>query len=130
MNVRVLVLSFLLFPGLALAAPMTCRRSPALTGKCGMVKGSLGLTPQVGVTLDKEDGGRILIVAPPGSDADIAPDVMQNWLYWETKSGSMNTRISGTYEVCPLPAQENRAGITQSACISNGRSITEDKAAR
>ncbi len=106
MNFRVLALSLLLLPGMAQAATPTCKKSPALTGKCSMVKGSLGLTPDVGTTLDTEDGGRILITAPPDSNADIAPVVMQNWLYWQTKSGSMSTRISGTYEVCPLPAEQ------------------------
>jgi hypothetical protein len=128
MTVRVLALSLLLLPGLALAAPLTCKKSPALTGKCSMVKGSLGMTPDVGVTLDTGDGLRIRITAPPDSDADIAPVVMQNWLYWQTKTGSMNTRISGTYEVCPLPAQQNQAGISQSACINGGSHITADKA--
>ena len=126
MTVRVLALSLLLLPGLALGAPLTCKKSPALTGKCSMVKGSLGLTPDVGVTLDTE-GGRVRIVAPPDSNADIAANVMQNWLYWQSKTGNMSTRISGTYEVCPLPAQENKAGISQFACINNGKGITQDK---
>ena len=29
----------------AMAAEITCKKSPALTGKCSMVKGSLGFTP-------------------------------------------------------------------------------------
>ena len=127
MNVQVLTLSFLLLPGLAFGAPVTCKRSPALTAKCSMMKGSLGLTKGVGVTLEAEDGSHILIVAPPDSNADIATNVMQNWLYWQSKTGNMSTRISGTYEVCPLPAQENKAGISQFACINNGKGITQDK---
>jgi hypothetical protein len=68
----------LLLPSLSHAAEMTCKRSPALTGKCSTVKGSLGLTPGIGVTLVSEDGTRIAIKAPPDSNADIAPAVMQN----------------------------------------------------
>jgi len=118
----------LLLPGLALGAPLTCKKSPALTGRCTMTKGSLGLTPGVGTTLDTEDGSHILIKAPPDSNADIAPNVMQNWLYWQSKTGAIGTRISGTYEVCPLPAQQNQAGISQFACINSGSHITADKA--
>ena len=29
---------------------------------------------------------------------------MQNWLYWQSKTGSMKTRITGSFELCPLPA--------------------------
>ena len=52
---------------------MTCKKSPALTGACRMVKGSLGLTPGIGVTLMTEDGTQIIIKAPPDCNADIAP---------------------------------------------------------
>ena len=93
-----------------------------------MVKGSLGLTPDVGVTLETEDGSRILVTAPPDSNADISTNVMQNWLYWQTKSGSMNARMNGTYEVCPLPVQQNKPGISAFACINNGSRFTMDKA--
>jgi hypothetical protein len=122
-----LVAIFLLLPGLALGAEPTCKKSPALTGKCSMVKGSLGLTPDVGTTLDTEDGGRILIKAPPGSNTDIATPVMQNWLYWQSKIGSIKTRMSGTYEVCPLPVEQNQAGISRFACINGGSRYTADK---
>jgi hypothetical protein len=117
----------LLMPLAAQAAEITCKRSPALTGQCRMVKGSLGLTPGVGVTLVAEDGNRTLIKAPPDSNADIAPPVMQNWLYWQSKTGSMRTRIAGTFEMCPLPPSVNPAGIKDSACINRGTKITQDK---
>ena len=117
----------LLLPCAATAAEMTCRKSPALTGKCSPVKGSLGLSPGLGVTVISEDGTRILIKAPPDSNADIAPVVMQNWLYWQSKTGSMKTRITGTFELCPLPPQVNAAGIKDFGCINKGSRITEDK---
>lgn len=109
------------------AAEMTCRKSPALTGSCSAVKGSLGLTPGLGVTLISEDGTRTIIKAPPDSNADIAPVVMQNWLYWQSKTGSMKTRITGTFELCPLPPQINAVGIKDFGCINKGTRITEDK---
>jgi len=112
----------------AMAAEMTCKKSPALTGKCSTVKGSLGLTPGIGVTLVPEEGGRIVIKAPPDSNADIAPAVMQNWLYWQSRTGSMRTRITGTFELCPLPTAINSAGIKDFGCINRGARITEDKA--
>lgn len=121
-----LALLLMLVP--AMARDMTCKNSPALTGQCRMVKGSLGLTPGLGVTLVGEDGSRSLIKAPPDSNADIALPVMQNWLYWQSKTGSMSTRINGTYEFCPLPAQVNPAGIASFGCINKGSHITEDKA--
>jgi hypothetical protein len=124
--VKTIIVAFLLVPGLALGAPVTCKKSPALTGKCSMVKGSLGLTRDVGVTLEAEDGSHILITAPPDSNADIATNVMQNWLYWQTKSGSMNARMNGTYEVCPLPVQQTKPGISAFACINNGSRFTMD----
>ena len=70
-------------------------------GRC-----SLGLTSGIGVTLESESGTRFLIKAPPGSNADIAPVVMQNWLYWQSQTGSMK-RITGQFELwsfapCPL----------------------------
>jgi hypothetical protein len=111
------------------AAETTCKRSPALTGQCRMVKGSLGLTSGIGVTLVAEDGTRIVIKAPPDSNADIAVPVMQNWLYWQSKTGSMKTRINGSFEVCPLPSQINPAGIKDFGCITKGTKITEDKSA-
>jgi hypothetical protein len=117
----------LLLPATAQAADITCRRSPALTGECRIVKGSLGLTPGLGTILMAEDGTRILIKAPPDSDADIAPPVMQNWLYWQSKTGSMKTRITGSFELCPLPAAVNSAGITAFGCINKGTHITQDK---
>ena len=119
----------LLTSPVAMAAEMTCKKSPALTGKCSTVKGSLGLTPGIGVTLNPEDGGRIVIKAPPDSNADIAPVVMQNWLYWQSKTGSMKTRIAGTYELCPLPPAVNTAGIKDFGCINNATRITLDKTA-
>ena len=113
----------------AWCAELTCKKSPALTGKCSNVKGSLGFTPGIGVTLITEDGNRTVIKAPPDSNADIAPTVMQNWLYWQSKTGSLKTRINGTYELCPLPPADNSAGITDSGCINKGTRISEDKSA-
>ena len=111
----------------ARCAEITCKKSPALTGKCSTVKGSLGFTTGLGVTLVGEDGTRTLIKAPPDSNADIASDVMQNWLYWQSKTGSLKTRINGTYELCPLPPATNTAGITQAGCINKGTRFSEDK---
>jgi hypothetical protein len=124
---KALVAFLLLLPGAALAAEITCKKSPALTGQCRMVKGSLGLTPGLGVTMVAEDGTKIIIKAPPDSNADIAPPVMQNWLFWQTKTGSMKTRITGTFEMCPLPSQLNSAGIKDYGCINRGSRITQDK---
>ena len=73
------------------AGEKTCKKAPTLTGACRMVKGSLGLTSGIGVTLNTEDGSRIVIKAPAGTNADIAPKVMQNWLYWQSKTGAMRT---------------------------------------
>lgn len=124
------VLALLLaLPVTAQAAEMTCKKSPALTGQCRMVQGSLGLTPGLGVTLIEADGTRNLITAPPDSNADLAAPVMQNWLYWQSKTGSMKTRITGSFEFCPLPAQVNPAGIASFGCINKGSRITQDKAA-
>ena len=117
----------LLMPFGASAAEITCKKSPALTGQCREVKGSLGLTPGLGVTLVAEDGTRIIIKAPPDSNADIAPPVMQNWLYWQSKTGSMRTRITGSFELCPLPTSVNSAGITDFGCINRGSHIAQDK---
>ena len=118
-----------LLPCAAMAAEITCKKSPVLTGQCRMVKGSLGLTPGVGVTVVAEDGTKIIIKAPPDSNADIAVPVMQNWLYWQSKTGSMKTRIAGTYELCPLPSVINTPGIKDFGCITKGSKITEDKSA-
>ena len=107
---KVAVAMMLLVPLNAGAAEITCKKSPALTGKCSTVKGSLGLTSGLGVTLDSEDGTRFLIKAPPDSNADIAPVVMQNWLYWQSQTNSMKTRITGSFELCPLPPAINSAG--------------------
>ena len=126
---RPMVAMILLFPSAAMAAEMTCKKSPALTGKCSTVKGSLGLTSGLGVTLNAEDGTRIIIKPPPDSNADIAPVVMQNWLYWQSKTGSMKTRINGTFELCPLPPAVNNAGIKDFGCINKGSRISEDKSA-
>ncbi len=130
---RRLAAIFLLIPALspvgASAAEVTCKRSPALTGQCRMVKGSLGLTSGVGVTLDLDDGTHVIVKAPPDSNADIAPVVMQNWLYWQSKTNSMHTRITGTFELCPLPPQVNAAGIKDFGCINRGSRITQDKSA-
>jgi hypothetical protein len=126
--VKTLVLVMLLLPCAALAAETTCKKSPALTGQCRMVKGSLGLTPGLGVTLAAEDGTKYIIKAPPDSNADIAPPVMQNWLFWQSKTGSMRTRITGSFELCPLPSQINSAGIKDYGCINRGSRITQDKA--
>src|SRR5258708_9338342 len=101
----------------AMAAEMTCKKSPMLTGKCSTVKGSLGLTQGIGVTLNSEDGTRIVIKAPPDSNADIAPVVMQNWLYWQSRPNSMRTRITGSFELSPLPPVINHPGINAFGCI-------------
>jgi hypothetical protein len=124
-----LMAAILLLPVTASAAEITCRKSPALTGQCRIVKGSLGLTPGLGVDLVAEDGTRIIIKAPPDSDADIAPVVMQNWLYWQSKTGTMNTRITGEFQICPLPVEINSAGIKDFGCIQSGSHITVDKSA-
>ena len=117
----------LLLPAASSAAELTCKKSPALTGMCRVVKGSLGLTPGLGVTLVSDDGTRTIIKAPPDSNADIAPPVMENWLYWQSKTGSMKTRITGSFELCPLPTSTNAAGITDFGCINKGTHITQDK---
>ena len=126
---RAVLLLLCLTSPAALAAEMTCKKSPVLTGRCSMVKGSLGLTPGLGVTLNAEDGTRVIITAPPDSNADIAPKVMQNWLYWQSKTGSMKARIAGTYELCPLPPAVTAAGIKDFGCINNATRITLDKTA-
>ena len=126
---RALIAIVLLFPTAASPAEITCKKSPALTGRCTIVRGSLGLTPGLGVTLVPEDGPRIGIKAPPDSNADIAPVVMQNWLYWQSKTGVMSTRITGAFDVCPLPPDINTAGINDFGCISAGSHITMDKSA-
>lgn len=105
------------------AMAQTCKRSDAVTAKCSMVTGSLGLTRGVGVTLNTDDGKRVLIKAPPDSNADIPPAVMQNWLYWQSKTGRMDTRIKGRYEICPLPGGQEG----EFACINSGSHITADK---
>ena len=109
------------------AGEKTCKKAQTLTGACRMVTGSLGLSSGIGVTLIAEDGSRIIIKAPADTNADIAPKVMQNWLYWQSKTNSMKTRILGTFEVCPLPAELNGAGIKDFACINNATRITVDK---
>jgi hypothetical protein len=124
--VKALALVMLFLPLAASAAEITCKKSPALIGQCRMIKGSLGLTPGLGVSLIPQDGARVIIKAPPDSNADIAPPVMQNWLYWQTKTNSMKTRITGTFELCPLPAQPNTAGIKDFGCINKGSRITQD----
>jgi hypothetical protein len=121
------VLLLCLASSAVMAAETTCKKSPALIGACSTVKGSLGLTPGLGVTLVAEDGTRTIIKAPPDSNADIATVVMQNWLYWQSKTGSMKTRITGTFELCPLPPAVNAAGAF--GCINKGTRITEDKSA-
>ena len=126
---RGVIATILLLPVTAGAAEMTCKKSPALIGKCTTVQGSLGLTPELGVTLNAEDGTRTIIKAPPDSNADIALPVMQNWLYWQSKTGSMKTRINGSFEVCPLPTEINTPGIKDFGCITKGTRITEDKSA-
>jgi hypothetical protein len=126
---KALALIILFCPLAASAAEITCKRSPALTGECRLVKGSLGLSPGLGVTLMSEDGTRIAIKPPPDSNADIAPAVMQNWLYWQSKTGEMSTRITGAFQLCPLPAQVNAAGIKDFGCINAGSHITVDKSA-
>ena len=124
---RAVAAIILLLPASASAAEITCKKSPALTGICREVKGSLGLTPGLGVTLVADDGTRIIIKSPPGTNADIAPPVMQNWLYWQSKTNSMKTRITGSFELCPLPAGVNSAGISDFGCINRGTHITQDK---
>jgi hypothetical protein len=123
------LLVLLLVSTTAFAAETTCRKSAALTGVCTTVKGSLGMTQGVGVTLNTEDGRRVLIKAPADSNMDIAQPVMQNWLYWQSKTNSMRTRINGSFQLCPLPAQVNAAAITDFGCIQAGSRITEDKSA-
>ena len=123
----ILLLPAFLLPIRAQAAEITCKKSPALTGQCREVKGSLGLTPGLGVTLVAEDGTRIIIKSPPDTNADIAPPVMQNWLYWQSKTNSMKTRITGQFELCPLPTSVNSAGITDFGCINRGSHIAQDK---
>jgi hypothetical protein len=128
---RVIAAALMLVPGFVQAAELTCKRNPSLTGKCSMVKGSLGLDREAGgVTLAREDGGRILIVAPAGSNADIATAVMQNWLYQQGKNGSIRTRMLGTYEVCPLPPDGSKPNFTEFACINSGSRFTADKDVR
>jgi len=127
--VKALLAVLLVLSTASFAAEITCKKSPALTGQCRMVKGSLGLTSGLGVTLNAEDGTRFLVKAPPDSNADIAPKVMQNWLYWQSQTNSMQTRILGTFEMCPLPAQVNAAGIKDFACVNNATRITVDKSA-
>jgi hypothetical protein len=124
---RIVAAIILFLPVAASAAELTCKKSPALTGQCREVKGSLGLTPGLGVTLVAEDGTRIIIKSPPDSNADIAEPVMQNWLYWQSKTGSMRTRITGQFELCPLPPGVNSAGINDFGCINRGTHITQDK---
>ncbi len=119
--------ALLLVPVTALAQEPTCKRSPALTGQCRIVKGSLGFTPGLGVTLAAEDGSETLIKAPPDSNADIAAPVMQNWLYWQSQTGSMRTRITGSYELCPLPPAAISGIIRETGCINKGSCITRDK---
>jgi hypothetical protein len=126
---KILLVLLLLVPATAFAAETTCRKSTALTGICTTVKGSLGMTQGIGVTLNTEDGRRILIKAPPDSNMDIATPVMQNWLYWQSKTNSMRTRINGSFQLCPLPAQPNPAAITDFGCIQARSRITEDKSA-
>jgi hypothetical protein len=126
---RTLFAIILLLPATASAAEITCKKSPALTGLCTITKGSLGLTPGLGVTLVSEDGTRIIIKAPPDSNADIASVVMQNWLYWQSKTGAMSTRITGAFQLCPLPPDINTAGIKDFGCINAGSHITVDKSA-
>jgi hypothetical protein len=126
---RGLILLLCLASPAAMAAEISCKKSPALTGQCRIVKGSLGLTPGLGVTLVSEDGTRIIIKAPPDSNADIAPVVMQNWLYWQSKTGAMGTRITGAFQLCPLPPDINSAGIKDFGCINAGSHITVDKSA-
>jgi hypothetical protein len=126
---RALTLLLCLASSTAFAAEITCKKSPALTGQCRIARGSLGLTPGLGVTLVSEDGTRIIIKAPPDSNADIAPVVMQNWLYWQSKTGAMSTRITGAFQLCPLPPDINSAGIKDFGCINAGSHITVDKSA-
>jgi hypothetical protein len=52
---------------------------------------------------------------------------MQNWLYWQSKTGSMRTRITGSFELCPLPPVTISSGVKDSGCINKGSRITEDK---
>jgi hypothetical protein len=127
MAITFLLALLLLVPQPGRAAETTCKRSAALTGPCRMVKGSLGFTRGLGVTLTEDDGTRTLIKAPPDGNADIATPVMQNWLYWQSKTGRMDARIRGTYELCPLPTQVNGAGIAGFGCINRGSRITLDR---
>lgn len=130
MTVKAFLAAILLVPTWAHAAEITCKRSPDLTGACKEVKGSLGWTPGLGVTLITDDGTKVMIKAPPGSNADIAAPVMQNWLYWQSKTGSMKTRISGSFELCPLPTSVNSAGIIDFGCINKGTHITQDRSSQ
>src|SRR4051812_10092457 len=125
--IKAVLAVLLLFPVAASAQEATCKRSPALVGQCRMVQGSLGFTPGQGVTLVGQDGSQTLIKAPPDSNADIAVPVMQNWLYWQTKTGSMRTRITGSFELCPLPPVTTSGGLKEAGCINRGTRISQDK---
>jgi hypothetical protein len=39
----------------------------------------------------------------------------------------MRTRITGSFELCPLPTSVNSAGITDFGCINRGSHIAQDK---
>jgi hypothetical protein len=118
------LLPSLLWPSLARAADHGCQHSPDLIGKCHIVKGSLGLSRGQGVTLLGDDGNITLIRPPPGSNTDIAPKVMQNWEYWQSRTHDLSIRLQGEYRVCPLPPE---AGL-EKACITDGRRFHADPA--
>jgi hypothetical protein len=122
-----LLLVMMAFATHAIAAAAACRRSHAVTGKCTLVRGSLGLTDGLGVTLMTEDGRRILIKAPPDSNADISPTVMRRWLYWKVRTHNMDARVKGRFQICPLPPVPNPAGISAVACINSGTHVVVDK---
>jgi hypothetical protein len=121
-----LLLVMLAFATHAIAAT-TCRSSHAVTGKCTVVRGSLGLTDGLGVTLTTDDGQRTLIKAPPDSNADIPRAVMNRWLYWKVRTHNMNAHVKGRFQICPLPPVPNRADINNVACINSGAHIVADK---
>jgi hypothetical protein len=39
----------------------------------------------------------------------------------------MKTRITGSFELCPLPPVTNSTGPKDAGCINRGSRITEDK---
>ena len=97
--IKAVFAAMLLFPVMAFAAETTCKRSPALTGQCRTVKGSLGFTQGLGVTLMSEDGNQTLIKSPPDSNADIAVPVA----VWQGDQDTMVPIAHGRWLAANLP---------------------------